>query len=236
MISTIDDWLDKLDDPQELTDEAKAHLHRILNETLENAERHSDAAGDGNWSIAGFMARRHSSAHTDDAEYVGHLAIVSVGSSIAESISSGPPSTLKELESYQSHHARWGDAKRRENLATVFALQDGNSRVDPSITGSFGGVGMMDMIEFLTELGQMNDHSSSSEIAILSGNSYIKIDNTFLFSKSPNEDLREMWFNSSNSRAVPPADTHVFSVYPRFPGTVISMRFKLDPHFIEAND
>ena len=60
LVDSINAWLDhpKLD--MELTADGRSNIKNIVGEMLDNAERHSTPATmDGDWTVAGFMARRN---------------------------------------------------------------------------------------------------------------------------------------------------------------------------------
>lgn len=234
LVDTVDEWLDALDPPFELKKDAKGYLSRLCNEILENAERHSRRIGDGSWTVSGFMAKRN--YETSDKEeittYQCHLSFLSIGETIAESIFSCPEEIRVKLNDYcDAHLTRFSPRLSRETLATVFALQDGISRL-PQIE-SKGGVGMMDMVQFVNDLGLTDLEKHHPAISIVSGTSYVKFDDRFPMGVRDGVDKpRLQWFNLGNTPKEPPAASNVFELPYRFPGTVLSIRFTFDQEFL----
>ncbi|GGF57709.1 hypothetical protein GCM10011332_08990 [Terasakiella brassicae] len=229
LVETIDDWLGALKKPLELSGEGKYRVNNIVTEILNNAERHSSQDRDGNWVVAGFMARR--SGHIADVEidtYACHIAFVSTGMTIAESISRAETNeTLKRLNTYIQKHK---NSFSEETLSTVFALQDGISRFTQS--KSKGGVGFMDVIELVNDLGSTNHKCFSPSISIISGNTCILLKDNYNSMHQNKDGIRSQFFNPSNSLDFPPDYNYVFSTKQKIPGTVISLRFYLDSDYL----
>jgi hypothetical protein len=144
----VDGWLGITAD-LELTEEGKGKFASLIGELLDNAERHSDLSKDGSWSIAAFMARRKEG---EQAVYRCHMAFLSEGTSIAESLQTAATSVREEVERYSSQHQRDGQSK--DTLATLMALQDTITRDADATAGSRGGIGFQDVLEFVTTFGQ----------------------------------------------------------------------------------
>lgn len=241
LINTVDNWLRQLVQ-RELNKDGKGHLSAIVGEILNNAERHSDMLGrDGDWAIAGFLTAVVEDETTGKTKYVCCLSIISLGATIADSISKcEDEKTLEYLNQYiDKHHKTTGMSK--ECLASVYALQDGVSRFQQDATGdrSRGGVGMMDMVQFVGALGCLGPDDKPAEITILSGEACINIRKPHfevVFDSVERNDRREIWFNPSNNIAVPPEPAYVYSMPVRFPGTAVAMRFCINPSSPEAED
>src|SRR3546814_7699631 len=109
----------------------------MVGEDLDNAERHSSGDGDGDWSMAAFMAKRNEPDHPNAMRCF--LAFLSVGKSIAETIDEAPETVQKFCRRYASHHVRGGQSK--DTLITIAALQDGVTSAHKAYKGGRGGTG-----------------------------------------------------------------------------------------------
>jgi hypothetical protein len=241
LTDTIDEWLDQLDhdgDGFELTKAGRGKIARCLGEILDNAERHSvpESERSGGWYVAGFMARRKAPG-TDEAIYVCHLSIVSLGSSVGETLLSCEDGELLEkisnyCRTHRKHIAPQKDSQ--EVLATVCALQDGVSRKRQDGDNPASGVGLMEMIELVNELGGTEKTAYGPKITIISGNACVMIRDKYvrgLDGKSKTSP-RTVWFNATNSLEAPPDSDYVTATQQRFPGTIVSMRFVLDGAYL----
>ena len=145
LVDTVDEWLGALPVSLELTMAARGQLNRIATEMLENAERHGRPRDEvGDWYVAGFMARREADDRGGvlNVWYDCHVAIVNIGSTIAESILNSTETEEKirnDLDAYiAQHHSR---ARRsRELLATLYAMQDGVSSLPHPPVQDTGGI------------------------------------------------------------------------------------------------
>lgn len=237
LVKTVDHWLGELNPSFELTKAGKSWLNCILGEILDNAKRHSREDGDGNWSVVGFMAKRSQDLTGNEIEpfYSCHLAIVSQGLSIADSIASCDQKTKLDLSRYHKKHEHSGHSV--EELSTVFAMQDGISRFSQGCGHSKGGVGMMDMVEFINELADIPCGGLRPKLAVISGETCILFrDRYFEGVKTPTNQRRTQWFNQSNDSGIPPDGSYVFSMPYRFPGTLICMRFCIKDTVLEERD
>ncbi|MDR6873561.1 hypothetical protein J2Y55_004588 [Bosea sp. BE125] len=228
---TINKWLGQLDHPLELNQLGKSNILTLLGEALDNAKRHSDpVTADGSWAIAGFMEARYRDDGT--ITFVCHLAIISTGATIFESLQRAPEDTQAAIDRYVARHRVSSLASSRqteESLWTVISLQDGISRIPTSDAGSPGGFGMMMVVEMINALNQSPHPDEKPRLTILSGASCIMVrDEHRMFSKSEGGH-RVLAFNAANQLDQPPDDKYVFALPHRFPGTIVALRFYLDP-------
>jgi hypothetical protein len=242
LVETVNQWLATLPAPRTLSGEAMGQIANIATETLNNSERHSRADGAGDWIMAGFMALRpvekeyaDKSKYDHENWYDCHLAFVNRGRPISEAVLTTPRTkTLAEIKEYQATHSkRFGERGcSDETLATVFAMQDDIS----SKPNNAGGKGMMTVIEVTNELSLNTFPHKKPKITILSGKSCVMFSDEYCsFSRSSKERSgRTQLFNSSQSIEIGPSSEHVFDLDVDFPGTVIAVRFTLDPNTMEA--
>ncbi|WP_156478016.1 hypothetical protein [Acetobacter malorum] len=224
LIDTIEGWLRKFKRP--LSDDHKRAIHGMISEALNNAERHSDLeTRDGDWAIAGFLSSLSSADEKQDKYYCS-LSVVSLGASIHESLSKcEDPGTVKSMESYIERHRKKAHMSR-EALTSVFALQDRVSRFKQGDGSSAGGIGLMDMIQWVNEMGRHASSDAPPAITLLSGKVCIKIAPPYTDLISYDCDKpRNLWFNEHNSLEQPPDRKYVMTLPISFPGTAVAIRF-----------
>lgn len=224
LIDTIEGWLKKFKRP--LSSDHKRAIHGMISEALNNAERHSDLeTRDGDWAIAGFLSSLPSSDGKQDKYYCS-LSVVSLGASIHESLSKcEDPDTVRRMESYIGRHCKKAHMSR-EALTSVFALQDRVSRFKQGDGNSAGGIGLMDMIQCVNEMGRHAYSDDPPAITLLSGKVCLKIGPPYTDLISYDCDKpRNLWFNALNSLEQPPDTKYVMTLPISFPGTAVAIRF-----------
>ncbi len=230
-VRSVNEWLRKLDPPDELTEYGATNLKTVVTEALNNAERHGRLGGDGEWVTAGFMARRRD--ENGEIVHVCNIGLMNLGRPMSETIIEAPTKVLNQVDRYVGCHSSTGLSK--ETLSTVLALQDGISCVDQSGERPTGGTGMMDIAEFANGVGELHGGEFDTRVAIVSGHSYIR------FSKPYNEGVsgegrRLQWFNAENDAEKPPSHEHVLDMPSAFPGTLVTLRFVIDRRDEESGD
>lgn len=215
--------------------EAETYLTNIVGETINNCELHS---GDFcQWFASGHYL-------IEEGEEYGefHLSIINFGQTIYEGLKNNSVSsqTRESLAKLANHHMNKGffnnNSWDEETLWTLYALQDGVSRVRSEYEGLDRGNGTIDLISAFQDIGG-NANGDVPEMSIISGNAYI------YFNDDPISKLRQVqtnggprWqvaFNESNDLRQPPSDKHVKKIKNYFPGTAITMRFYLDKKYFE---
>ncbi len=216
-IVTLDEWLWAVN--LRLSDDGRGHVGRIIGEAIDNAERHSDGAeGAGRWWITGFMTMR-----VNEGGEVGHhchVGLLSLGSSIANSIAQAPERIRDKIGRYTKLHN--SKTVSTETLATIYALQDGITRDPP------GGIGMMDLFSMVSVLGS-SQSGARAAVAILSGRVCVIAKEPFIRPNDHPERGRELWFNEANTLENPPDNDYVIPLHFDFPGTLVTLRFQIDP-------
>ncbi len=234
----LDVWLSMPEIKRRLTDEGRAWIKNIINELLDNAERHSaPPAKDGDWSIAGFMARRPEEL-SGEYIYRCHLGILSIGASFAESLQTASKETRDEIDAYCRQCEQRGCRQSREALTTLFALQDAVTRDPIADAEGRGGFGLQEVLELVDDLGGVTTVGREPRVTIVSGRSCIMLRPPYIKGqRAAGDDApRLLWCNPSNSGAEPPDEGFVFDLAHRFPGTVISIAFTLDPDYLGRTD
>jgi hypothetical protein len=219
----------------ELTATAESKIVASFGEGLDNAERHGDLKGEpgtGDWSVAGFSRLWEDGEGRQTLEC--SVAMVSIGTTISESLETAGAAVARRIDDYTARHSSYisGPADR-ELLRTVMALQDGVTRVESAFLGRRGGVGLMELINTFAELGDNEDADSQSVVTIISGNACVRMTGDYRAGRAGGgTELRELWFNPANDATSPPDRNHVFSLAERFPGTILSACFTIDPTYL----
>jgi len=238
LVGLIDEWLavasDHISGQQansdetiwSLTGDGKANIANMVGEILDNAERHSSGDGDGDWSMAAFMAKRDGENGAPPAMKC-YLAFLSVGRSIAETIAESPEPTRSFCHKYASAHAREGQAY--ETLLTIAALQDGVTSSVEASQNRRGGTGLQDTLDFIGDLGGAPKAAADVHLTIVSGKSCIKLSHPILVGKSDGKNRRVQWCNVANDPTYPPDRSIAFDLPAHFAGTLVSVAFTLDP-------
>jgi hypothetical protein len=230
LAETIDRWLGALSPPRALNERGKAGIMTVVTEALDNAKRHGDPNGsDGSWSISGFLEAQLREDGTP--VFVCHIGMLNLGATIAQSLRRAPESIRAEVESYVADHK--SRLKREpfdeDALWTLCALQDGISRRPMSEAGARGGVGMMTLVEMMNGLNRSPLVEERPALTIISGTSCLMVRDQYHVFGGDGTPPRTLAFNPQNDLAQPPDGNYVFALPSSFPGTIVVMRFFLDP-------
>jgi hypothetical protein len=209
----------------ELTLEGKANIANMVGEILDNAERHSSGDGDGDWTMAAFMAKRSEDGQPDAMKC--YLAFLSVGRSIAQTIERAPAQTQEFCNRYAVQHARKGQS--RDTLITIAALQDGVTSAHEAVSNRRGGTGLQDTLDLIGDLGGAPDPGADARVTIVSGKSCIRLRHPILVGRSDGNNRRVQWCNQANDPRYPPDRDIAFDLPAHFAGTLVSVAFTLDP-------
>lgn len=231
----LEGWLGKYD--LELTEVGGQSLINSITEALDNAERHgrpdiTNSVGD--WSMCGFSRLIEPGNDSDDPPRLEcSFAIVNVGATIHESLSTADTPIREIIKDYAKMHS----GKLSPELAsTIVALQDGVTRVPAASSAKRGGVGLLELADLVADLGDTDQDELKSRYTILSGSSCLHVTAPYDRGRKPTgTQLRELWFNDSNSDNVSPSEEHTFTIRERFAGTVISAWFCIDPEFMRKS-
>lgn len=211
----------------QLRPEAKGSLAAMVSEILDNSELHSNS--DGAWYVIGHFAEDP----TSSVRGTCHIALFNFGDSIYESLvrKDTPLAIQDRLGAMSGQHGRSvlnPTGIRRSALWTLYALQEGVSRL-AGAKGEIGrGGGTVDMMRFFNDLS-----SGNHRMAIVSGDAYILVDGRY----SPGKDSAGntvIAFNSMNDLSVAPDPDCVRALSVHFPGTLISLRFPINKEHLEG--
>lgn len=226
-----------------LTRKGLREIVRWAGELIANAEEHS---GRSEWFAISYMTDADPTARADYAPenaevYCCQLAIVGFGKSIYESLSdpNTPEQTREQIETLATELSRRSLIGRalgftKEDLTTLYALQDGVSRFNerPGRDSNSRGSGTITMIDAFQSLGNSVNPSFNPEMVLLSGGTRIFFDKEYRLVQDPNG----RWiiaFNKENDLSKRPDRGHVHSIQGFFPGTLLSLRFFIDKRHLD---
>ncbi len=210
-----------------LTRQGGDWLRNLLTETLDNARHASVTQFEGQWSVAGFMARRR--RPDGSSQFICHIGIVTTGKTIFETLqSSDDPKVLEDVSNYCVRHKDSSKKWTAQSLANVASLADGISCEGTSADQDIGGCGMSSLVNMMNELGENSRQSEQPTMTIISGSGCLLL--TYPYNKmQTNEDsIHYQAFNSEQELDSAPDDSFVFDLEEHFPGTIVSMRFCLE--------
>ncbi len=225
----IDRWFKESGSCVELNDAGRQHLGQVITEILDNAERHSSYANkDGSWTTAAFMAKRHVDG---EERFLCHIAFLSIGDTIAESLMATAPQRLKDqLVELATDLEAAGATQSWDTLLTLAAIQDGVTRDPDAFERKSGGYGFMDFVDSVNVLGLSTHVANAVRMVIISGSSCIRLESPYVRGTPLTDGTRRrLYFNSENDPSTPPDRAFVQDLSYRLPGTVISAAFTLDP-------
>lgn len=210
-----------------LTPEAETNFYKVIGEVIQNAEEHSS-------SKYRFLIGYFEKPDNSNGEYgVFNLAILNFGSSFYETFkTSENPNrhTILQMEDLSKKYTSSGWFKKKqfeeETLWTLYALQDGVTRFSDWKRGN----GTMRFIEKFLDL-KGNESDDFSKMVITSGHTRIIFDGSYSIvevNKHGDKIFKMMTFNNSGSIEDMPDSRYVIYEPNYFPGTMISVKLKLD--------
>jgi hypothetical protein len=213
----------------ELSSKGKKYVSSLLTEVIGNAEEHG-----GPWSTIGHWL----STGTGDQRFGEcHIVIMNTGTTIYESLGEHNQSErLKDrLRGLSDLHRRQGlfafarSGWDEETLWTLYALQERVSRYSDTPRGRDRGNGTVSIIEFFHQLS-----GGTGKMCIASGGAFILFDGKYHLQEVQrgNEMLKVIAFNADNDLEKPPDRGYVHSLENPFPGTVVSIRLRLDESYL----
>lgn len=210
---------------RELTKAALGRLCSYTGEVIANAEDHS---GSNEWFVAGYLDNAV-------APHICEIAVFSFGKSFADTFleldaASYPRSQVDEYVAIHSSKGFFSARYKREDLYTLIALQGGVSSKNAGPTDT-RGQGTIDLIAFFERICAECTQTSATkaEMAILSGATHVHFDGTYRLGTDAG-GRRVIAFNKSNQLSDSPDQQYIRNLGAfRFPGTIISIRFPMQP-------
>jgi hypothetical protein len=201
-------------------------LGKLVGEVLANAEDHSRRQ---EWWVSAYLRRP---GYVADC----HIALFSFGDTLAESLQRLPDGSRlrSDIERLVAEHTQRGFFQPQrwteEGLWTLYALQEGSTRHFEDDTGS-RGVGTAEMIEAFQILGKTRG-GVQPKMCVVSGQTQILFDERYPIEPAGGDGRRTITFNEEKSLLVPPDYRVVRKLRNFFPGTLIGLRFYLDPEHL----
>lgn len=211
-----------------LNEEGESSLDGMISEILNNAEDHSP------WNTwYAFANLFETNRSGQNPEIVGeiNLAFMNFGFSIYEGFEETKSRNLEIYTQMEQMFSlvsvkKGGSKFSKENLFTLYALQEGISRL--KFEKESRGTGTMKFIQSFLSLGDYEDKAKKfiPHLLIYSGNTLLKCSNQF--SPFTIDDVNYLSLNSQNDLKEPPDGTHLQSLNYKFPGTLLIVKIYLN--------
>ena len=220
----------------EFNAEGKRLLSRILGEVISNCEIHGG-------ELATWYTQGHYQVGKGNSFGEMQLLFLNLGETIYEGLKhSSSDETKGRLTHISEKHKRYmNESWNEEMLYTVFALQEGISRLrDSKIEGyELRGSGTVSMIEMFNAIGE-SESGLKPQMTIISGRTKISFSDQYtmkteMFNKDEifgTGERQIIAFNGNNDIYTPADPKNVIRLKENFPGTVISLKFYLDGRYI----
>jgi hypothetical protein len=214
-----------------LTADGKGTLGNMIGEILNNAEDHSPL--NTYYVTANYYVDKGDS--NDNKENVGvlNLSFMNFGYSIYEGLEQTKNENSDVYSFLDGVYSELGRVPfSKENLFTLYALQDGVSRL--KFQDLSRGTGTMTFINCFYSIGDYEnvDRELSPQLSILSGSTQLLCNNRYRPFQS-NDGSFSLSLNSENDLTKPPDKRNVLSLKYKFPGTILSVRFCLNEAHIQ---
>jgi len=218
----------------QLNNEGKALFDRLLSEILNNAEDHS--IFDDWFVFANIFEMKN---ETEDFKHVSeiNLAIMNFGLSIFEGFEETKilnnviyNDMLKMAKNIRSQKS--GEDYSLENLFTLYALQEGISRL--KYAEESRGSGTMTFITSFLDLGDFQNENLGAipYLSIYSGQTQIICDKQF--QPKGNGPINIFALNNENNLSLPPKKSHLKKLKLRFPGTLLTAKIYLNENHLNS--
>ena len=212
------------------TPEGKNDFDGLISEILSNAEDHSPM--NTYYVTANFL----SEIGTDDGEAVGevNLSFMNFGYSIFKGFEDSKEKNLDTYSVMEEMCERLSNNYQisftKENLFTLYAIQDGISRL--KYEDESRGTGTIKFINSFFAFGDYEDFEKHyhPEMSILSGSTHIICNNKY--KPELKNDIFVISLNAENDLMVPPDEECLKTVSHFFPGTLLFVRIYLNKQHI----
>ncbi|RIY35114.1 hypothetical protein [Capnocytophaga canis] len=211
---------------RKLTNKAESKLFKAIGEIVINAEEHSSTK---KRYIIGYFEKI---GNKDDDNYgILNLSILNFGKTFYETFKeSENMEVVNQMKSLSKKYTTNGLFRTKkfeeETLWTLYALQDGVTRMNDWKRGN----GAIRFIESFFELKGNIQTDNVSKMVITSGHTQIIFDGKYNITeqKRNGENFKMMTFNTSGNIEDMPDQKYVKYEENYFPGTIISVKLKMD--------
>lgn len=220
----------------ELNPKGEGYLDGIISEILNNAEDHSKF---DKWYVFANIFETKKTELNKDIVSELNLAFLNFGYSIYEGFEDTKDLNHQTFNDMQNmarliQNDKNGENFTNENLFTLYALQEGNSRLKYSEESR--GTGTMKFINSFLNLGDYEDNEKGfhPNLLIFSGNTMLKCDNKYKPFKI--DGAFYLSLNSNNDMTKPPEKTHLQQLKSRFPGTLLTGKIYLNENHLNKQN
>lgn len=214
---------------KKLTNTAETNFYKVIGEVIQNAEEHSNTK-------RRFLIGHFEENNGDSGNYgIFNFAILNFGNTFYETFkySENPNiDIIDQMNELSKKYTTNGLFRRKkfeeETLWTLYALQDGVTRLKNWKRGN----GTIRFIESFINLKGNIESDDISKMVITSGHTRIIFDGKYQITKTKRgnekEEFKMMTFNKSGNIEEVPDGNYVIYEDNYFPGTIISVKLKLD--------
>jgi hypothetical protein len=214
--------------------EAKGNLVDCFGEIIKNAEEHSGEKPT-DWIVLGCYSK---STHSCS------FSIINYGNSFYQSLAkneSTAKEVLKEVSDVIYNHNNIVEKLMinknlyEQAIWMYMGIQDGiSSRRSESGKASTRGQGIMDVVQFIEQIRNRENHET--HLSIISGNTFLSIDYEYPLVErriGKNQEIRRfLYLNKDNSFSSPPDLKKLKLIKNNFPGVIFSGNFVIDKDYL----
>lgn len=230
-VSTVRDYINKeclFPHKVELSQSGVGFIDRLVGEVLNNAEDHSPF---NTWYINANHFQTDSTTKTSEV----NIGIFNFGYSIYDGFVNTKDKNSNIFHAMQKHATKVLKLDKyhsEENLMTLYALQEGVSRL--KFQNKDRGTGTMTFLRAFLDLGDFEKRSRNlvPRLLLFSGNTKLRYDNKF--KPYLKNDKHYLSLNEQNSLSLPPEKSHLGKLNVKFPGTFIVAKIYLDTRHLQS--
>jgi hypothetical protein len=220
-----------------LSNKGEGLLDGLISEILNNAEDHSPF---NTWYAFGNLFETNPKSQPSNVVGEINLAFLNFGYSIYDGFELTQEdnfevySDMEKMHHIVKHNSLFTNKLTKENLFTLYALQEGFSRL--RYLKESRGTGTMKFITSFLELGDYQDVKKDfiPRLLIYSGNTCLKCDNKF--KPFCIDDVYYLSLNSEGKLTLPPENSHLFDLDYRFPGTLLIVKIYLNKNHLNVKN
>lgn len=226
-------YLDKclMDNQYSLSAKGKNELGNMIGEILNNAEDHSHL--NTYYVTANYYVDKGNLPSQTGSVGVLNLSFMNFGFSIYEGLEQTKQENFEVYNFLDEYYKSLGKVPfSKENLFTLYALQDGISRL--KFEDQSRGTGTMTFINCFYTIGDYEniERDLSPQLSILSGSTQLICNNKYR-PKQTEDGSFLLSLNNEDDLSLPPDKNNLMPLKYRFPGTILSVRFCLNTEHIQ---
>ena len=232
--TNIVNYIDKclMHNSYSLTADGKGTLGNMIGEILNNAEDHSPM--NTYYVTANYYIDKGEDNMNNENVGILNLSFMNFGYSIYEGLEQTKEENKDVYSFLDGVYSELGKVPfSKENLFTLYALQDGVSRL--KFQDDSRGTGTMTFINCFFSIGDYEDEfrDLSPQLSILSGSTQLLCNNRYRpFETEDGSFLLSL--NKDNDLTKPPDEKNILPLKYKFPGTILSVKFCLNEAHIQS--